>query len=188
MCRREGDAFPCPSSSLRPLLGQIPRGGRARAPRPTAQVPLPPCQRLVRLSIHPSVHPPSPPGSLEVPEVRDQVVLVLQQEPLAGLEGGAEVGGEPGHVGGDVGQVPRRRLVVVGHLQGAGDGDLGSGTRCERGRAAAAHLARLLPLGPHAEAGAERLAPREAGAGRVGGQRHRAKRHHVGVPGEEGRR
>lgn len=170
------------------LVGWVGMGSTGGAGYPLQQVWGCPEAVSVHLSVRPSVHPPSPPGSLEVPEARDQVVLVLQQEPLTGLEGGAEVGGEPGHVGGDVGQVPRRRLVVVGHLRRAGDGDLGSGTWCERGGAAAAHLARLFPLGPHAEAGAERLAPREAGAGRVGGQRHRAKRHHVGVPGEEGRR
>lgn len=55
-----------------------------------------------------------------------------------------------------------------------------------RDPAAASHLARLLRLRPNAEAGAKRLPPREAGAGGVGGQRHRPKGHHVGVPGEEG--
>lgn len=54
---------------------------------------------------------------LEVLQPCDQVVLVLQQELLTGLKGGTEVGGEPHHIGGDIVEVPGRRLVVVSHLR-----------------------------------------------------------------------
>lgn len=45
-------------------------------------------------------------------------MAIVQEETLASLEGGVELGGEAGHVGGHVVEEVRADLVVVGHLQG----------------------------------------------------------------------
>lgn len=81
-------------------------------------------------------------GGLEGLEAGGQIAPVVQQELLTGLEGGVELRGETGHVGGHVVEEAWGCLVVVGHLQDgkeatvreAGQGE-GAGTR-QAGRAA----------------------------------------------------
>lgn len=98
------------------VRAKAPRGGRVWVP--PSRVPF--HHQGATSSVCPSVSRGA--VALEILQPHDQVLLVLQQELLAGFEGGAEVGGQSRHVGGDVVEVPRRSLVVVSHLRGTGDG------------------------------------------------------------------
>ena len=56
-------------------------------------------------------------GCLEGLEAGGQVVPVVQEELFTSLEGGVELRGEAGHIGGHILENARGGLVVVRHLQ-----------------------------------------------------------------------